>query len=107
MAVVTDTATTLRCDHGGTILTRSSAKLTISTAPVLLFPDLPGFTWNPGCTAPNPGPCASTAAVVSGAAARLTSNGVPVLLSTLVAISNTLSPITAEPAPNHGTLTAV
>lgn len=100
MPTVVTTAGSLTCaDHGSPTLT-SSAKLTVSGSPAVLYAGVPAFTPWTGCTFQVSGsrrPCTAAAPISNGQAAKLTAGSQPVLLSDLKAGTDNPPP---PPAPS-------
>jgi hypothetical protein len=89
-ALTTDSAVT--CAFHGTAQLTSKAKLHVNGAPVLLAKDATSWPMS-GCqqvTGNTSTPCVTLFQVTNGAAAKLTSDGSPVLLDSLTA---TTSPV--------------
>jgi len=139
MPGVLTTASRVTCAHGGTVLTESTAALTIQGSPVLLGNSIEGKSLAPpgpptGCTTPPAAepsgptaiPCSAVAdvvppppapprppgpAVTAGASTVLTIGDAPVMLDTLVGVTNGMvGKVTPQPGlsatANQSALTA-
>jgi hypothetical protein len=89
MAGVVTTAGSLTCADSGKPTLTSSAKLTVSGKPAVLYQAVPSFTPWTGCTFTTPNgtkkPCMAATPIAQGQAAKLTAGSQPVLLDNLQA----------------------
>jgi hypothetical protein len=91
MPAVLTTASAVECDHGGSVATSSSAKLSVDGNPVLVYPSSVMGKAVAGCTtvpaSDSSGTthitCTAVGPVTPGSANKLTVGGQPVALDTL------------------------
>jgi hypothetical protein len=98
MADVVTTAGSLACPDGGSAALSSTAKLTVSSQPVVLYSGLTSVASFVDCTfqvSGSPNPCTGATPVARGQATKLTAGSQPVLLDDLHAnTTNNQLPIT-------------
>jgi len=98
MAAPITTAGSFTCADSGSPVLSSTAKLTVSEKPVLLFSAAATLGPYVGCTFTVQGvvsPCTTTTVVSGGKASKLTAGGSAVLLDSLEAQAGTPAPATA------------
>jgi hypothetical protein len=94
--------------HGGTVSTSSSSKLTVAGAAVLTGDGVTGKTVA-GCQTPTSNstqPCKTVAAVSGGLASKLTVGGLPVVLEDVVGSTDGVPPGALAADAAHDKLTA-
>lgn len=95
MAAVVTTAGSLKCPEQGSALLSSTAKLTVSGKPVMLYSGLQSVALFNGCTLQSP--CTGVTPVSQGQASKLTVGSQPVLLDNLTAnTKNNATPVTVS-----------
>ncbi len=97
MSGVLTTSSRVTCSSQGTVQTSSSAKLTVSGAPVLLANGIAGksiaLCAHPTSSSPTATPCTSVASLSGGMSSKLTAGGAPVVLDSVGGFGDSVNPI--------------